>query len=173
MSAKNNATPSLDAKVTTPNKEEVTIPPSPPTTESERKLEMLHKAQIDSCMGTEKPKDTSKEKVPTQRTLLSPASCTHRYVLEIWIKVETSPGVYSFPEEETYSTDFVIDTLKMAYPGCTGVYLAEAGHVIAFYGRKVAFRVGLTVEQGMAACHILAEIPTWMGSHASHVVRSN
>ena len=62
-----------------------------------------------------------------------PATCTHRYALEVWIKAKTSPNNFMPPEEESYSADFIIDTLNLYYPGCTGVYLAELGHAIAFY----------------------------------------
>ena len=92
--------------------------------------------------------------------------------MEIWIQIESSPGVYTFPEDDTYGADFLIDTVNMAYPGCTGVYLAEAGHVIAFYRRKGAPKAGLTLEQGMEACRILSEIPSWMGRLAKYTVRA-
>ena len=62
--------------------------------------------------------------------------------------MEVSPGSYAPPEDETYSADFVQDSLNLAYPGCTGVFLAEPGSVIAFYGKKGSAQAGLTVEQG-------------------------
>ena len=52
----------------------------------------------------------------------SPTTHTHRYALEVWIKVETSPGNFMPPEEESYSADFVLNTLNLTYPGCTGVF---------------------------------------------------
>ena len=64
----------------------------------------------------------------------SPTTHMHRYALEVWIKVETSPGNFTPPEEKSYSADFVLNTLNLTYPGCTGVFLAEPGHTIAFYG---------------------------------------
>ena len=87
----------------------------------------------------------------------------HRYALEVWIKAETSPGNFTPLEEESYSADFVLDTLNLTYPGCTGVFLAEPGHAIAFYGWKGSVRVGLTVEQSMEACKLISSIPIWMG----------
>ena len=75
------------------------------------------------------------------------------------------------PEEESYSADFVIDTLNLSYPGCTGVYLVEPGHAIAFYGCKGSVRVGLTVEQSTEACKLLSSIPVWMGYVAKMKVR--
>ena len=69
-----------------------------------------------------------------RKTPQSPITHTHRYALEVWIKVETSPGNFMPPEEESYNADFVLDTLYLTYPECTGVFLAEPGHAIAFYG---------------------------------------
>ena len=87
----------------------------------------------------------------------------HRYALEVWIKAETSPGNFTPPEEESYSADFVLDTLNLTYPGCTGVFLAEPGHAIVFYGQKGSVRVGLKVEQSTEACKLISSIPVWMG----------
>ena len=67
---------------------------------------------------------------------------------------------------------FVIDTVNMAYPGCTGVYLGEAGHVIAFFGKKGSPKAGLMLEQGMEACRVLSGIPSWMGQLAKYTVRA-
>ena len=93
----------------------------------------------------------------------SPATRTHHYALEVWIKVETSPGNFMPPEEDSYSAHFVLDTLNLTYPGCTRVFLAEPGHAIAFYGRKGSVRVGLMVEQSTEACKLISSIPVWMG----------
>ena len=112
----------------------------------------------------------SKEISSPQKAAPSPTVCTHRYAVEIWIKVEVSPGVYAYPEYDTYSPDFVMDTLNLAYPGCTGVYLANAGHLVAFYGKKTKPGACLSLEQGMEACPLVTEIPTWMGSLAKYTV---
>ena len=90
--------------------------------------------------------------------------------MEIWIKNEVSPGVYAYPKDDTYSPDFVVDTLNLAYPGCTGVYLTNAGNLVAFYGKKTKPGASLRLEQGMEACCMVPEIPTWMGSLAKHTV---
>ena len=135
---------------------------SQPSKEAGKKVEILQKAQLDSS-----PKEKPKESPPVKRTLPSPASRPRRYALEIWVTVEVSPGEYAPPGEDTYSADFIKDTLNFAYPGCTGVYLAEASHLVAFYGKKNATGVGLSVEQGMEACQIVGEIAVWMGRIAS------
>ena len=92
--------------------------------------------------------------------------------MEMWIQIESSPGVYSFPEDDMYGADFMIDTVNMAYPGCTGVYLGEAGHVIAFFGKKGSPKAGLMLEQGMEACRVLSGIPSWMEQLAKYTVRA-
>ena len=128
--------------------------PASPTKEAGRKQEVLQKAQLEPESAVKEVK----EKMPP-----SPATRTHRYALEVWIKAETSPGNFMPPEEELYSADFVLDTLNLTYPGCTGVFLAEPGHAIAFYGRKGSVRVGLMVEQSTEACKLISSIPIWMG----------
>ena len=69
---------------------------------------------------------------------LSPTLATRpiKYALEIWVELEVSPGVYGAPEDDSYGIDFAAETLNQAYPGCTGLYLDVAGHMVAFYGRK-------------------------------------
>ena len=63
-----------------------------------------------------------------------------------------------------------MDTLNLAYPGCTGMYLVNAGHLIAFYGKKTKPGAGLSLKQGIEACHMVTKIPTWMGSLAKYTV---
>ena len=124
--------------------------------------EVLQKAQLELQTTNKKGKEAVREKTPANKMHPSPAIHPRRYAMEVWIQAETTPGVFDFPEDDTYGADFVIDTLNMAYPGCTGVYLTEAGHVIAFYGKKSSAKSGLNLEQGMEACKILSEIPRWI-----------
>ena len=98
-----------------------------PTKEAGKKQEFLQKAQLESKSAVKE----IKEKMPP-----SPTTHMHRYALEVWIKAETSPGNFMPTKEELYSADFVLNTLNLTYPGCTGVFLTEPGHVIAFYGCK-------------------------------------
>ena len=76
------------------------------------------------------------------------------------------------PEEESYSADFVLDMLNLTYLGCTGVFLAEPGHAIAFYGYKGSIRAGLIVEQSMEVCKLISSIPIWMGYAAKIKARA-
>ena len=137
--------------------------------EAAKKEEVIQKAQVD---GQALKREAEKEKASTNKTPPSLAVRTRRYAMEMRIQIESSPGVYSFPEDDMYGADFVIDTVNMAYPGCTGVYLGEAGHVIAFFGKKGSPKAGLTLEQGMEACRVLSGIPSWMGQLAKYTVRA-
>ena len=122
--------------------------------EAGKKQEVLQKIQLEPKSAVKE----IKEKMPP-----FPATRMHRYALEVWIKVETSLGNFTPPEEESYSADFVLNTLNLTYLGCTRVFLAEPGHAIAFYGCKGSARVGLMVEQSMEACKLISSIPVWMG----------
>ena len=128
--------------------------PVSPTKEAGKKQEVLQKAQLE-------PKSVVKE--IKEKTPPSPLTRTHCYALEVWIKVETSLGNFTPPEEESYSADFFLHTLNLTYPGSTGVFLAEPGHAIAFYGHKGSVRAGLMVEQSTEACKLISSIPVWMG----------
>ena len=128
--------------------------PTSPTKEAGKRQEVLQKAQLE-------PKSVVKE--IKEKTPPSSTTQTHCYALKVWIKAEISPGNFTLPEEESYSADFVLDTLNLTYPGCTGVFLAEPSHAIAFYGHKGSVRVGLMVEQSTEACKLISSIPVWMG----------
>ena len=80
--------------------------------------------------------------------------------------METSAGVHSAPKEDSYSVDFTIDTINHTYPGCTGMCLGVAGHMLAFYGKKTNPRAGLLLGQAIAASKAIMNIPTWMGYFA-------
>ena len=104
---------------------------------------------------------------------LSPTLATRpiKYALEIWVELEVSPGMYGAPEDDSYGVDFAAETLNQAYPGCTGLYLDVAGHMVAFYGRKGHSKAGLLHEQGIQASQAIASIPTWMGCPATWRVK--
>ena len=134
--------------------------------ESGKRLEATRKSRTDSAMGKASQQGSAQPKEPRERTpgRTPSTSPVRRYALELWVQMELSPGVYGPPDEDSYSVDFVIDTLNQAYPGCTGVYLSDAGHILAFYGKRGTPNASLTLEQGMEACMIIQEIPRWMGS---------
>ena len=82
------------------------------------------------------------------------------------MEIETSMGVHSAREEDSYSVDFAIDTINHIYPGCSGMYLGVAGHMLAFYGKKTNPRACLLIGQAVAASKAIMNIPTWMGYFA-------
>ena len=84
----------------------------------------------------------------------------------MWVEIETSVGIHTAPEEDSYSVDFAIDTINLAYPGCTGMYLGMAGHMLAFYGKKTNPRAGLLISQAVTTSKVITNIPTWMGYFA-------
>ena len=86
-----------------------------------------------------------------------------RYALQIWLEVEVGPGYFLPPEDNSCSTDFALEVLNRAYPGCMGVYLDRGGHMLAFYGLKGSPKASLIQEVAIEAGHAVTEIPTWMG----------
>ena len=152
---------------TTPMGEESVTPVSQPSrlgelsasmfNEPDMKQEAIQRAQVDSLMGANGNKEPQ-DKTPSKQ---SPASATipKKYALEMWVEIETSAGVHSAPEEDSYSVDFTIYTINHAYPGCTG-------HMLAFYGKKMNPRADLLLGQAIAASKAIANIPTWMGYFA-------
>ena len=138
-------------------------------TKTDKRLEAMQRAQVGSLVGADKGKGPQ-EKIPKK---LSPTLATRpkKYALEMWVEIETSPGVYFTPEDDSYSIDFAIDAINRTYPGCTGIYLDVAGHMMAFYGKKTNPRAGLLHDQGVVASKAIADIPTWMGCFAKWRVR--
>ena len=141
MATESSKSAVLSKLTTTPTGEESVTPVSQPSglgelatsmvTETDRRLEAIQRAQVGSLMGTDKTKEpqmkTPKKLTPTLATQ------PKKYALEMWVEIETSPGVYSTPDEDSYSVDFAIDAINRTYPGCTGMYLDVAGHMLAFY----------------------------------------
>ena len=64
-----------------------------------------------------------------------------------------------------------MEVINTAYPGCTGMYLDRAGHMLAFYGRKGSTRASLIQEIAIEASRAVSELPTWMGYTARWKVR--
>ena len=160
---------------TTPTGEESVTPDSQPSglgalsasmsTEPERKTEAIQRAQIGSLMGTN-GNNEPQNKSPKRQTPALGAR-PKRYALEMWVEIDTGAGVHTALEEDPYSVDFAIDCNNRAYPGCTGIYLGVAGHMLAFYGKKTNPRAGLLLDQAITASKAIANIPTWMGYFAT------
>ena len=164
---------------TTPTGEESVTPISQPSglgalstsmsTKPDMKSEAIQRAQVGSLMGAN-GNNEPQNKTPKRQT---PASATRpkKYALEMWVKIETSVGVHTAPEEDSYSVDFAIDSINRTCPGCTGMYLGVAGHMLAFYGKKTNPRAGLLLDQAITASKVIANIPTWMGYFATWRVK--
>ena len=174
--ATKDSTPSMQSRsATTPTGEESVTPVIQPSslgelsasmvTETDKKMEAIQRAQVSSLMGSDKTKELP-EKTPKKQSPVL-AARPKKYALEMWVEIGTSAGVYSTPEEDSYSVDLAIDALNHAYPGCTGMYLDMAGH----NGKKTNPRAGLLHDQGIIASKAIANIPTWMGYFARWRVR--
>ena len=164
---------------TTPTGEESVTPISQPSglgalsasmsIEPDRKTEAIQRAQVGLLMGAN-GNNEPQNKSPKKQ---SPASATRpkKYALEMWVEIKTSAGIHATPEEDSCSVNFAIDCINHAYPGCTGMYLGVAGHMLDFYGKKTNPRAGLLLDQAIATSKVIADIPTWMGYFATWRVK--
>ena len=174
MATKDNMPTKQSRSATTPTGEESTILVSQPSglgelaastvTEADKRLEVVQRAQISSLAGADKTKEPQ-DKTPKRQ---SPTLATRpkKNALEMWVEVETCAGMYTAPEEDSYSVNFMIDALNHTYPGCTSMYLGMAGHMLAFYGKKTNPRAGLPHDQAVVASKAIIDISTWMGYFA-------
>ena len=139
------------------------------TVPAERRQGAVQRVQVGSASGADKSEmsqdGANRKLLPTQVTR------PKKYALEIWVELEVSPGVYGAPEDDSCGVNFVMEILNQAYPGCTGLYLDLASHMVAFYGKKGHSKAGLLHEQGIQASQAIAMIPTWMGYLATWRVR--
>ena len=136
----------------------------------ERKPNMVHRAQTSYSPGASRTQGSLNVWDCRRSTPASPHK-PKRYALQLWLKVEVGPGYFLPPEDDSFSTDFALEALNHAYPGCTGVYLDRGGHMLAFYGRKGSPKAGLIQEVAIEAGHAVAEIPTWIGLTAKWRVK--
>ena len=92
---------------------------------TDRRLEVIQRAQVGLPVGADKGKEPQ-EKIPKK---LSPTLATQpkKYALEMWVEIETSLGVYSTPEHNSYSIDFGLTLSIVPTPvvlACTWTWLA-------------------------------------------------
>ena len=102
-------------------------------TEVDKRSIVVHHTQTSSSSGANKipgSPDTRDQK----KTSPVLAHQQRRYALEMWLEIEVGPRLFVPPEDDSYSVDFAIEVINRAYPGCTGMYLDRAGHMLAFYG---------------------------------------
>ena len=138
--------------------------------EVEKKPNMVHRAQTSYSPGFSWTPWSPNTWDNRRSTPVSPQK-PKRYALQIWLEVEVGPGYFLPPEDDSCSMDFALEVLNHAYPGCTGVYLDGAGHMLAFYGRKGSSKAGLIQEVAIEASCAVTEIPTLMGLTARWKVR--
>ena len=138
--------------------------------EVERKPTVVHRAQASYSPGASMTLWSPNARDHRRSTQASPFKLK-RYALQIWLEVKVGPGYFLPPEDDSYSTDFALEVLNRAYPGCTGVYLDRGGHMLAFYGQKGSPKAGLIQDVAIEAGHAVREIPTWMGLAAKWRVR--
>ena len=140
------------------------------TTEVDKESTVVHHTQTISSSGANKipgSPDTRDQK----KTSPAPIHRPRRYALEMLLEVEVRPGLFVPPEDDSYSVDFAIEVINRAYPGCTGMYLDRAGHMLAFYGQKGRTRAGLIQDVAIEASQAVGELPMWMGYTAQWRVR--
>ena len=139
-------------------------------TEVDKRLTVVHRTQTSSSSGANKIQgspDTRDQK----KTSPTPIHRPKKYALEMWLEVEVGPGLFVPPEDNSYSVDFVMEVINRAYPGCTGMYLDRAGHMLAFYGQKGSTRASLIQDVAIEASRAVGELPTWMGYTAQWRIR--
>ena len=138
--------------------------------EVDKRLTVVHHTQTSSSSGANKIPGSPDTRDP-KKTSPAPVHRPRRYALQIWLEIEVSPGLFVPPEDDSYSVNFAMEVINKAYPGCTGMYLDRAGHMLAFYGRKGSTRASLIQEVTIEASQAVSELPTWMGYTARWRVR--
>ena len=100
---------------------------------ADKKSTVVHRTQTSSSSGANKipgSPDTRDQKKTSPVLAHQP----RRYALQMWLEIEVGPGLFVPPEDDSYSVNFAMEVIDKAYPGCTGMYLDRAGHMLAFYG---------------------------------------
>ena len=127
--------------------------------EVDKRLTIVHRTQTSSSSGANKipgSPDTRDQK----KTSPALAHWPRRYALQMWLEIKVSPGLFVPLEDNSYSVDFAMEVINKAYPGCTGMYLDRAGHMLAFYGQKGSMRAGLIQKVTIEASQAVSELPT-------------
>ena len=138
--------------------------------EVDKRLTVVHRTQTSSSLGANKIPE-SPDTWNQKKTSPALAHRPRRYALQMWLEIEVGPGLFVPPEDDSYSVDFAMEVINRAYPGCMGMYLDRAGHMLAFYGRKGSVRAGLIQDVAIEASRVVSELPTWMGYTARWRVR--
>ena len=137
---------------------------------ADKRSTVVHRTQTSSSSGANKipgSPDTRDQKKTSPVLVHRP----RRYALQMWLEIEVGPELFVPPEDDSCSVDFAMEVINKAYPGCTGMYLDRAGHILAFYGRKGSMTAGLIQEVAIEANQAVSELPTWMGYTARLRIR--
>ena len=119
-------------------------------TKVDKRMTVVHCTQTSSASRANKipgSLDTRDQK----KTSPTPIHRPRKYALEMWLEVEVGFGLFVPPEDDSYSVDFMMEVINRAYPGCTGMYLDRASHMLAFYGQKGSMRAGLIQDVAIKA----------------------
>ena len=130
--------------------------------ETSENTTVVHHTQAGSST-TAKETTKSPSRLDQRKTSPSPSHQPKRYAIQMWLEVEVGPGLFTPPEDDSFSEDYTIEAINRAYPGCTGMYLDRDGHMLAFYGCKGSTRAGLTQGIAVEVVRAVRQIPTWMG----------
>ena len=135
MATKDSAHSMQSRSATTPTGEESVTPVIQPSglgelsasmvTETDRKMEVIQRAQVNSLMGSDKTKEPP-EKTPKKQ---SPALAARpkKYALEMWVEIETSVGVYFIPRKTLIALilPLMLSTVPIqVVPACTWMWAA-------------------------------------------------
>ena len=131
-------------------------------TKVDKRSTVVHHTQTSSSSGANKIPGTPDTR-DQKKTSPAPIHRPRRYTLQMWLEVEVAPGLFVPPEDNSYSVNFAMEVINRAYPGCTGMYLDRAGHMLAFYGQKGSTRASLIQDVTIEASQAVSELPTWMG----------
>ena len=131
-------------------------------TKVDKRLTVVHHTQTSSSSGANKIPG-SPDMRDQKKTSPAPIHWPKRYALKMWLEVEVGPRLFVPREDDSYSVDFAIEVMNRAYPGCTGMYLDRAGHMLAFYGQKGRTRASLIQDVTIEASRAVGELPTWTG----------
>ena len=116
----------------------------------DKRSTVVHCTQTSSSSGANKIPGSPDTRDP-KKTSPAPVHRPRRYAHQMWLEIEVSPGLFVPPEDDSYSVNFAMEVINKAYPGCTGMYLDRAGHLLAFYGQKGSTRASLIQEVAIEA----------------------
>ena len=87
---------------------------------TQRLGEAVQRCTVDPLKGVDTVDGTrSKSPKSPKKGAPTPAYRPHRYALEAWVSVRTDSDEWVPPADDTYSEDFIVDTVNELVTGCT------------------------------------------------------